>query len=45
MAYLNDVVVIDSSPSTHANTIRALFERRRKRMRMLRLSSKARLGV
>ena len=29
-AYLDDVIVFDSDPSTHVETIRALFERLRK---------------
>ena len=44
IAYLEDVIVFDSDPSTYVKTIRALFERLRKHN--LKLSpSKARLGA
>ena len=43
VAYLDDVIVLDSDPSTHLKTVRALFERLRNHN--LKLSpSKARLG-
>ena len=43
-AYLDDVIVFDSDPSTQVKTIRALFERLRKHN--VNLSpSKARLGA
>ena len=43
-AYLDDVIVVDSDPTAHVKTMRALFERLRKQN--LTLSpSKARMGA
>ena len=42
--YLDDVIMFDSNPIAHVQTIRSLFERLRKHTRKLSLS-KARLGA
>ena len=43
-AYLHDVIVFDSNPTTHVGNMRALFERLRKHNLMFS-PSKARLGA